>query len=112
MKPTAYIINVARAGLIQEEALYSALKNNKIAGAGIDVWWIPHWWDLKGSPEINKPSRFPFWQLPNVVCSPHSIGGVEMTKYSENALKIMAENITRIAENKIPINLVDKKHQY
>ena len=112
MKSTAFIINVARAGLIQEEPLYNFLKDNKIAGAAIDVWWIPHWWDSQWSPEINKPSRFPFWELSNVICSPHSIGSVEFTKYSENGLKIMAENITRISQNKIPINLVDKEHQY
>ena len=42
MKPSAYLINVARAAIIEEKALYSALKENRIAGAALDVWWIPH----------------------------------------------------------------------
>ena len=40
MKPTAYIINTARAGLIDEQALIAALQDKKIGGAAIDVWWV------------------------------------------------------------------------
>ncbi len=59
MKPTAYVINIARAAIIEEEPFYLALKENRIAGAAIDVWWIPHWWDPKWKPEVDKPSRYP-----------------------------------------------------
>lgn len=112
MKPTAYIINVARAAIIDEKALYFALKENRIAGAAIDVWWIPHWWDPTWKPELDKPSRYPFWELPNVISTPHNIGFVEMTKYSGNALKIILQNINNVANGKPPINQVDKIHQY
>ena len=112
MKPSAYIINVARAAIIEEKPLYQALKENRIAGAALDVWWVPHWWDPKWKPELNKPSKFPFWELPNVITTPHNIGYADFTRYSENSVRIMAENIGNIAKGKPPINLVDKEHQY
>lgn len=112
MKPSAYIINVARAAIIEEEPLYQALKEKRIAGAALDVWWVPHWWDPKWKPELNKPSKFPFWELPNVITTPHNIGYADFTRYSENSVRIMAENIGNIAKGKPPINLVDKEHQY
>ncbi|MHA2008845.1 MAG: NAD(P)-dependent oxidoreductase [Promethearchaeota archaeon] len=112
MKPSAYLINVARAAIIEEKALYFALKDNKIAGAAIDVWWIPHWWDPKWKPELNKPSRYPFWELPNVITTPHNIGYAKATKYSANPIRIIAENIGNIRNGKVPINQVDKEHQY
>jgi phosphoglycerate dehydrogenase-like enzyme len=112
MKPTSYLINVARAAIIDEKALYFALKENKIAGAALDVWWIPHWWDASWKPEMDKPSRYPFWELPNVISTPHNIGFSDYTRYSEKPLHIIAKNIRNIAEGKSPINQVDKEHQY
>jgi phosphoglycerate dehydrogenase-like enzyme len=112
MKRSAYLVNVARAAIIDEKALYFALKENKIAGAAIDVWWIPHWWDPKWKPELDKPSRYPIWELPNVIATPHNIGYSDFTKFSENPLKIIVENINNIVKGKPPINQVDKEHQY
>ena len=112
MKSTAFIVNIGRAALIQEEPLYTALKENRIAGAGLDVWWIPHWWDPIWTPNDDKPSHFPIWELPNVIATPHNVGFNERTIFSENSLRIIAENINRIAQGKEPKNLVDKIHQY
>ncbi|MHA2185778.1 MAG: 2-hydroxyacid dehydrogenase [Promethearchaeota archaeon] len=112
MKRSAYLVNVARAAIIDEKALYFALKENKIAGAAIDVWWIPHWWDPKWKPELDKPSRYPIWELPNVIATPHNIGYSDFTKFSENPLKIIVENINNIVKGEPPINQVDKEHQY
>ena len=112
MKRSAYLVNVARAAIIDEKALYFALKENKIAGAAIDVWWIPHWWDPKWKPELDKPSSYPIWELPNVIATPHNIGYSDFTKFSENPLKIIVENINNIATGNPPINQVDKEHQY
>jgi len=109
MKQTAYIINVARAAIIQEKPLFKALKEGWIAGAALDVWWPPHWWD----PTWNRSGTFPlcpFWELPNVIATPHNIGSTD--KSSDITLRIIAENIVRLAEGKPPINQVDKNLQY
>ncbi|MFB0557977.1 MAG: NAD(P)-dependent oxidoreductase, partial [Candidatus Bathyarchaeia archaeon] len=110
MKPTVYIVNVARAAIIQEEPLYRALKEGWIAGAALDVWWVPHWWDPVWNPEGNGPSSFPFWELPNIIATPHMIGSTDSR--SDAALRIMVENIMRTAEGRQPINQVDKELQY
>jgi D-3-phosphoglycerate dehydrogenase len=59
MKPTAFIVNVARGGLIDEKALYAALKSNRIAGAGIDVF------------VAEPPTESPLLGLDNIVLTPH-----------------------------------------
>lgn len=59
MKPTAFIINVARGGLIDEDALYAALKSKRIAGAGLDVF------------VSEPPTGSPLLELDNVVLTPH-----------------------------------------
>ncbi len=63
MKPDAYLIHTARGGIVDEEALYEALKNGRIAGAGIDVF--------VGEP-LTEPPRFA--ELDNVLLAPHAIG--------------------------------------
>jgi phosphoglycerate dehydrogenase-like enzyme len=62
MKPTAYLLNTARGGLVDEDALYDALKRRRIAGAAIDSF---------ADEPIIKPSRF--GDLENVILAPHSI---------------------------------------
>jgi phosphoglycerate dehydrogenase-like enzyme len=75
MKPTALVINIGRAAIIDEEALFEALRGNRLGGAALDVWWR-HW-----SPEQpdRRPSRFPFHELPNVLMTPHCSGFSEGT---------------------------------
>nr|WP_269439148.1 phosphoglycerate dehydrogenase [Arthrobacter sp. zg-Y820] len=59
MKDTAYVVNVARGGLVDEDALYTALTEGKIAGAGVDVF-------------VKEPSTgLPFQSLDNVIVTPH-----------------------------------------
>lgn len=70
--PTAYVISMGRGPVIQEEALYNALKNDELAGAAIDVWY-------SYSPEPDAdgckfPWNFPFGELDNVLLSPHRAG--------------------------------------
>jgi D-3-phosphoglycerate dehydrogenase / 2-oxoglutarate reductase len=63
MKPTAYVVNVARGGLIDEDALYTALTTGEIAGAGLDVFSTE-------PPAEDGPARR-LLDLPNVVVTPH-----------------------------------------
>ena len=70
MKPTAYLINTARGGIIDEAALYQALKTEVIAGAGIDPFVIEP-----------APTDHPLLALPNILLSPHSAGVSEESIY-------------------------------
>ncbi|MAE61247.1 MAG: hypothetical protein CMJ49_07805 [Planctomycetaceae bacterium] len=82
MKPTACIINVARGALIDEAALYDALLNGRIAGAGLDVF----------AAEPPDPT-LPVYQLPNVCISPHNAGGSDGT--CRKRAQFAAENLDR-----------------
>ena len=67
MKPTAFVINIGRAGIADEEALFNALKDNRIGGAALDVWWQ---YPTAAEPRRHG-SRLPFHELPNVILTPH-----------------------------------------
>jgi D-3-phosphoglycerate dehydrogenase len=62
MKPSAYLINTARGGIVDEDALYDALKTNRIAGAALDCF---------AAEPLTAPSRF--GEFDNVLLAPHSI---------------------------------------
>jgi D-3-phosphoglycerate dehydrogenase / 2-oxoglutarate reductase len=63
MKPTAYLINTARGGIVSEAALYDALKSGQIAGAGLDVF-----------EQEPPPLGHSLFELPNVIIAPHVAG--------------------------------------
>jgi D-3-phosphoglycerate dehydrogenase len=73
MKPSAFLINAARGGVVDEEALLQALASNTIAGAALDVY------------AKEPPTGSPFLGLPNVVATPH------MGAYTEEALQLTSE---------------------
>ncbi len=102
MKPSAILVNISRGPIIDEKALYYALKDKRIYGAGLDVWWrYPSKWRGKGVP----PTDLPFQDLDNIVISPHRAG------YSENTereyFRFAAENILRFIRGETPLNIVD-----
>jgi len=101
MKSTAFIINVARGGVIQEDALYKALTEKWIAGAGIDTWW-----DF----DPNTPSKIGIHKLDNIVITSH-VGGSTID-FINNVIKVLAENIERIYRNETPLNEVDLNLRY
>ena len=110
MKQGSYVVNVARAAIVQEKPLYDALKDGHLAGAAIDVWWQPHFWDPLWNTEGNPASNYPFWELDNVICTPHNI--VSTDSQSDSSLEIIVENILRIRDGKPPINQVNKELRY
>jgi D-3-phosphoglycerate dehydrogenase len=96
MKRTAYIINTARGPIIQEKALYKALKNGWIAGAGLDVY-------EKEPPDPDNP----LFKLENVILTPHI---AYYTKEAIWRLEMSAvEEAIRILQGKMPKNLVNKE---
>ena len=105
MKRSAFLINVARGAVVQEEALFRALKQRRIAGAAIDVWYR-----YPKTDRPFRPSRFPFHKLPNVVMTPHVSGWMLGTRGKR--LELVAENIDRLVRGKLLLNVVQgpRKH--
>ena len=99
MKPTAVLVNVARAEIVDEEALYQALRRGAIAGAILDVWYR---YPSGSGPTL--PARLPFHELGNVLMTPHVSGWTE--GMLEARAEAIAENIRRAARGEPPLNLV------
>ena len=99
MKPGALLVNVARAEIADEDALYDALVQRTIAGAALDVWYR---YPTGTGPTF--PGRRPFHELPNVLMTPHVAGWTEGTL--EARAKLIAENIGRAARGEPPLNLI------
>lgn len=95
MKPSAYLINCARGGTVDEKALYNALKNGKIAGAALDVY------------EKEPPEKSPLFELDNVVMTPHI--GANTKEGQIKAGTICAEQINKVLAGKQPDYCVNKK---
>jgi phosphoglycerate dehydrogenase-like enzyme len=99
MKPTAFLINVARAEIVDEAALYRALASGQLAGAAIDVWYC-----YPTSAKPTRPASQPFHELGNVLMTPHISG---WTDGMQNArVNLIAENIMRTAQKEMPLNVI------
>jgi phosphoglycerate dehydrogenase-like enzyme len=72
MPPESILVNIGRAPIVDEEALYQALKHGRIGAAGLDVWY--NYPANEESRSSTFPSKYPFWELENVVLSPHRAG--------------------------------------
>ncbi len=99
MKPTAWLINVARGKLVRESDLAAALEAGALAGAGLDVF-------------AHEPlaASSPLWGLPNVIITPHVAGFRE--DYWEAAIELFGENLRRYRAGWPLLNLVDKAAGY
>jgi phosphoglycerate dehydrogenase-like enzyme len=100
MKPTAYLINVARAEICNEAALYTALASGRIAGAALDVWYQ---YPTAAAP--TPPATLPFHQLDSVIMTPHVSGWTE--GMLDARANLIADNIGRIARGDTPLNAID-----
>ncbi len=99
MKPTALLVNVARAEIVDEDALYEALAERRIAGAALDVWYR-----YPSDPHPTLPAQRPFHELPNVLMTPHVSGWTE--GMVEARATLIAENIHRAARGEPPLNQI------
>ena len=99
MKPTAFLINVARGEVVDDDALVAALREQRIAGAALDVF----------DPEP-LPENHPYWTLPNLVLTPHISGYTP--RYFELAMELFEDNLARHLEGRPLRNVVDKSLGY
>ena len=99
MQPTACLINVARAVLVDEAALYEALAERRIAGAALDVWYTYPTADVP-----TMPASYPFHQLDNVILTPHN-SGITHETYRYRARDVAA-NIDRLSNGRPLVNVV------
>jgi len=90
MKPSAFLINVARGRCVEEAALIAALSESRIAGAGLDCF----------AEEPLAPTS-PLWALDNVLITPHTAG--ETRRYEDNVLDILMENLDRLRDGRLPL---------
>ena len=100
MKPGALLINVARAAIVDEDALYAALKDGHLGGAALDVWWH---YPSQGEPE-RRPSRRPFHELPNVLVTPHCSSSTEAA--ADRRWSLVAANLDRFVRGEKLENVV------
>ncbi|MFF2243853.1 2-hydroxyacid dehydrogenase [Arthrobacter sp. NPDC058130] len=100
--PDGLLVNVARGPVADETALYEALKDRRIGGAAVDVWY-----QYPGQDGRGEPAALPFGRLDNVIMTPHS-SGVTAETFRGRAQEI-AENITRLSANQPLKNVVISK---
>ena len=99
MRPSAYLINIARGAVVDEPALIAALSEGRIAGAGLDTFC-----------REPLPPDSPFWSLPNVFITPHCSG---MTpRITERTIALFLDNLARYRAGFCLRNIVDKTAGY
>jgi len=99
MKPSAFLVNVGRGGVVDETTLTKALKKGWIAGAGLDVF---------ASEPL--PADSPLWSLDNVLISPHVSGFTP--HYDDRVVDLFCANLARYLAGQPLVNLVDRQAGY
>jgi phosphoglycerate dehydrogenase-like enzyme len=99
MKKTAFLVNMSRGAVVDEEALYQALRDKTIAMAASDVF--------ETEP---LPPESPLWDLPNMVITPHCTP--EVPDLADSGLNIICDNISLYREGKVLRNQLDKRDVY
>ena len=98
-KPTAYLVNIGRGGTVDETALIHALKNDQLAGAGLDVF-----------EEEPLLSESPLWKMKEVIITRHYAG--RTPRYVERLMDIFIDNLERYNSGTPLRNVVDKQLGY
>jgi len=99
VKRGAFLVNIGRGGLIDDAAVIEALRDGRLGGAALDVF----------TREPLDPSS-PYWDLPNVIVTPHISGGME--DYWTPLVALFAENLRRFERGEPLLNVVDKHAGY
>ncbi len=99
MRSDAFLVNVGRGQLVDEDALITALENGIIGGAGLDVFTTEP-----------LPPESPFYDLDNVILSPHSAGSRQGSR--DEGISFFIQNLKRYLAGRPLINIVDLELQY
>ncbi|WP_371939051.1 D-2-hydroxyacid dehydrogenase [Actinomadura chokoriensis] len=99
MRPSARLVNVGRGALVAEPDLVKVLRDGRIAGAALDVF-----------EDEPLPPSSPFWEMPNVVVSPHMSGDV--AGWRDELVRLFVDNLGRYASGRPLRNIVDKRLGY
>jgi len=99
MKPSAVLVNIARGPIVDEAALVEALREGKLAGAGLDTF-----------EQEPLPPDSPLWRLPNVIITPHTAGS--SPRYWERATALFCDNLDRYVHGKPLRNVVSRELGY
>jgi phosphoglycerate dehydrogenase-like enzyme len=99
MRQTAYLVNVTRGGIIDEDALGDALRNGEIAGAGLDVTEIEP-----------PPPDSPLWDAPNLIITPHRAGSSQHRP--RKTFEFFCENLERYLKGEPLRNVVGKRRGF
>jgi phosphoglycerate dehydrogenase-like enzyme len=94
MKPTAWLINIARGAIVDEAALLEALRAKRIGGAAIDAWWTEP-----------LPPESEWWRLENVIVTPHASNS--SPRLQQRTLDLFLENLRRWKARQPLLNVVD-----
>jgi phosphoglycerate dehydrogenase-like enzyme len=99
VKRGALLINIARGKLIDDDAVVTALREGRLGGAALDVF-------------TREPldASSPYWDLPNVIVTPHTSGAME--DYWTPLVKLFADNLRRFENGEPLLNVVDKNAGY
>jgi len=101
MKKSAYLVNISRGAVIDEDALINVLKERIIAGAGLDVFEV----------EPVSPDN-PLLKLENVVLTPHIAGGAGAEELRNERIEFLVRNIKKLITGQKPENVVDPTFKY
>ncbi len=99
MKPSAFLINTSRGGVIDEPALIAALQDNQIAGAGLDVF----------ETEPPAPDN-PLLSMANVICTPHGLGHADES--IRRCAAMTEENVLAMIDGRLPPYIVNRGVQW
>jgi len=99
MRPSAYLVNISRGRVVDEQALIRALQSGWIGGAGLDV---------TVEEPLSKAS--PLWDMPNVILTPHMSGLTD--RYSARLTEVFTENLRRYRAGKPLLHVVDPARGY
>jgi len=99
LKPGAYLVNLARGGIVDEAALVDALREGRLAGAAFDVF---------ASEPL--PASSPLWDAPNLWITPHMAGG--FPDILDETTRLFAENVARLERGEAVRNAIDRARGY